>query len=129
MTNNDRNMNAITRVAPSAVWSMPLTGIGGPCVCCADIPVSESLVEEFIDNADGRHGIVTHEEMVEAARDLWARAKVCEFFDTALSMAVERVAGHVNTAYHWQTAVAAIGLFSRTWLGCPRNALDPDIIC
>lgn len=117
-----------TRIAPADVWSMPLTGIGFAC-CCGSTPVTEDMVEAFILNVSGQHAAVTHAELADAARDLWMTGVRCRFFDDALDQAVCAVNGSVQDRYPWAHATAAIGLFSRTWPGCPVSAYDPERSC
>ncbi|XKH58470.1 hypothetical protein LG293_17770 (plasmid) [Citricoccus nitrophenolicus] len=116
------------RIAPGAVWNMPLTGVGFAC-CCGDKPVTEDMVEAFILNLCGRYGQVTHQETLDAARDLWMAGQECEFFAEALSASACRIAGAAGGNYEWEQATAIIGLFSRTWLGCPEAAFDPARSC
>lgn len=126
---NERTGSAGTDlISPEEVWSMPVTGIG---LIDSNGPqrVGPELAGVFISSPDAEL-VVPHHEVLNATRELWMTGRVCAFFDDQLARDLRRVNGGRSCAdYSWDVALAGIGLFSRTWQGCPEVALNPALRC
>lgn len=130
-----RHMNAATtrtealpEVVPPTktveeVWELPATGTQW-CDCEEDHEVTKDVVEFFAYDEVGEADHITHALVVAIAVEMGQYESVFGFFHDAINRAASQVQGGVAATYPYRVGLAIVGLFCRTWNGCPEELCE-----